>query len=180
VTVGNEAACVRCSTRLLDPRRPVDATPAFATALAALILYPLAVSLPILSLQRFGQQTEASIWSGSVGLLAKGELFVGAVVLLCSVVLPILKLLSLLLLTGLGPRLARHQRVRTLHLIELTGRWGMLDVLLIAVLVAWLKLGDLVRVTPGPGALAFTVCVLLSLAASAQFDARAIWHEREA
>lgn len=177
----HEAACCRCSLRLPDPRQPHgDPTPTFAAALAALILYPFAITLPILSLERLGQTAEASVWSGSVGLVVQGELFVGSVVLLCSVVLPLVKLISLLLVTGLGARLARHHRLRTWHLVERTGRWGMLDVLLVAVLVAWLKLGDLVRVSPGPGAVAFTLCVLLSLLASALFDPRSIWHEAPA
>jgi len=175
---GHEPVCARCEHGLPDPwRRSLDPTPTFATALAALILYPVALSLPILSLERFGHQSEASIWSGSVGLLRGGQLFVGTVVLLCSVVLPFLKLVSLLLLTGMGGRLAQRHRARTWHLLELAGRWGMLDVLLIALLVAWLKLGDLVSVTPGPGAVAFTLCVVLSLVASALYDPRSHWLE---
>lgn len=53
----------------------------------------------------------------------------------------------------------------------------MVDVLLVAVLVAMVKLGDLVEVTPGPGVAAFTAVVLLSLIASALFDPHAIWED---
>ncbi len=173
---GARLTCCACGSALSDGLLPVDRTASFAAALAALILYPLAISLPVLSLERFGHRTEASVWSGSIGLLVEGELFVGLVVLLCSVLLPLLKLASLLVLSGFGPRLARRHRASTWRLVEWTGRWGMLDVLLIALLVAWLKLGDLVRVTAGPGALAFTVCVLLSLTASALFDRRLLQH----
>ena len=55
----------------------------------------------------------------------------------------------------------------------------MLDVLLIAVLVAWIKIGDLVEVTAGPAAIAFTACVVLSLLASAWFDPHFLWDEPE-
>jgi paraquat-inducible protein A len=51
----------------------------------------------------------------------------------------------------------------------------MLDVLLVAILVAALKLGDAMEVTPGPGALAFALCVILSLLAAASFDPRRVW-----
>ncbi len=68
---------------------------------------------------------------------------------------------------------------RTYRVIEWAGRWGMLDVLLIALLVAWIKIGDLVEVSPGPGALTFTLCVLLSLLASAHFDPHALWDPPE-
>ena len=53
----------------------------------------------------------------------------------------------------------------------------MLDVLLIAVVVAWVKVGDLVEVTPGPATLTFTLVVLFSLLASAWFDPHSIWDE---
>ena len=52
---------------------------------------------------------------------------------------------------------------------------GMLDVLLVALLVAVLKLGDVVELSAGPAALAFSVCVLLNLAASASFDPHVLW-----
>jgi paraquat-inducible protein A len=53
----------------------------------------------------------------------------------------------------------------------------MLDVMLVAVLVAFVKLGDLVDIHPGPGVVAFTTCVVLSLLASACFDPHCIWEK---
>jgi paraquat-inducible protein A len=148
-----------------------------AFALSALILFPVAVSLPIMEIERFGHRSEASIWAGSVGLLRHGEFLVGAVVLVCSILLPVTKLLGLTVLVWGARRMQRRHLAWTYRWIEWTGRWGMLDVLLIAVVVAWVKVGDLVEVRPGPAALAFTVCVLASLAASASFDPHAHWDE---
>jgi uncharacterized paraquat-inducible protein A len=71
--------------------------------------------------------------------------------------------------------LGRKHRAWTYHLVEWTGRWGMLDVLLVAILVAALKVGDLVEVHAGPAALAFTCCVVLSLLAAACFDPHSLW-----
>ena len=70
-----------------------------------------------------------------------------------------------------------HERHRALtyRLVEWTGRWGMLDVLLVAILLAVLKLGDMVEVSVGPGLLAFTSCVGLSLIAAASFDPHSLW-----
>ena len=53
----------------------------------------------------------------------------------------------------------------------------MLDVLLVAVVVAWVKVGDLVEISPGPAAFAFTLVVILSLVATAIFDPHALWEE---
>ena len=73
--------------------------------------------------------------------------------------------------------LGDERRALTYHLVEWTGRWGMLDVLLVALLVAVLKLGELVQLSAGPAALAFTGCVLLNLLASASFDPHALWRK---
>ena len=145
-----------------------------AIAVAALVLYPLAVSLPIIEIQKFGHQHEASILEGVSTLLSRGHLVVGLVVLAASVVLPLLKLAALLVLSA-GRALGHRHRALTYRMVQWTGRWGMLDVLLVAILVAVLKLGDLVEVSVGPGLLAFTSCVALSLLAAAFFDPHSLW-----
>jgi paraquat-inducible protein A len=91
------------------------------------------------------------------------------------VILPLTKLAALLVLST-GALGNRHQ-VLTYRLIEWTGRWGMLDVLLVAILVAVLKIGDLMTVSIGPGLGTFTACVALSLFAAATFDPHALWED---
>lgn len=167
--------CRRCRTSLVHSHRSNQATAALA--LSALVLLPLAVSLPVFAVSRFGHLAETSIWNGAVSLVADGQLFVGAVVLLCSVILPLLKLVALFVLSGGGPGMGHRMRAWTWHMVEWTGRWGMLDVLLVAILVAALKLGDMVTISAGPGAWAFTVCVLLNLLASALFDPHDLWEQ---
>jgi len=175
---GHRAHCARCSTVVLDPaRRGRSNARSGATALAALVLYPFAISLPILRTERLGRLSDASIWEGAIELLSRGELFVGGVVLVCSVILPLLKLCGLVAITLGARRLGRARRAATYRWIEWTGRWGMLDVLLIAIVVAWVKIRGLLDVSPGPAALAFTWVVLLSLAASAWFDPHAVWED---
>lgn len=174
------ARCARCRSVVRDPaHRVLSGARTIAAAIAGLLLYPFAVGLPIMTIERFGHANASSIWTGTWELLGSGEWVVGLVVLLCSVVIPLLKLLGLLAITAFAPVLSRRRRAATYRLIEWTGRWGMLDVLLIAVVVAWVKVGDLVEVTPGPAALTFTLVVLSSLLASAWFDPHAIWDESE-
>jgi paraquat-inducible protein A len=144
-------------------------------ALAALILYPVAVTQPILSIERLGHAHESSVLAGSLGLVADGKLALGAVVFLCSVVLPVAKLAALLVLLHRPEALAPRARARAWRWLELTGRFGMLDVLLVSVLIAWLELGSWVTVESGPAALAFAACVGCSLLASAWFDAHSLW-----
>lgn len=180
VPSGMVARCPRCNTSV--HRRSVvlrSAGRTAAVAMAALILYPFAVTLPIMRVERFGHHTDSSIVSGTINLLKSGDLFVGLVVLLCSIILPVGKLAAMLLLSLGGARLRGEHRALTYHIVEFTGRWGMLDVLLVTILVAALKMGDFMEVTAGPGVWAFCVVVLLSLIATACFDPHTMWWEEE-
>lgn len=168
--------CGRCHARLT--LRP-SAWPA-ALALTGLLLYPVAMWLPILRVEQLGYRQEAGVLDGSLALLAHGQWLVGGVVFLVSVLLPLVKLLGLLALT-LGRRwLPAAWRAPLWHLLEWSGRWGMLDVLLVAILVAVIKIGDLAEVHAGPGAVAFTLLVLTSLAAAACVHPRTVWPSEEA
>lgn len=142
-----------------------------------MLIYPLALTLPIMRIERLGHTSDASIWSGMVGLLAEGHLLIGLIVLVFSIIAPVGKLALLFTLCVGNKGLEKRDRAGVYKLVEFIGRWGMVDVLLVAVLVAMVKLGDLVEVTPGPGVVAFAAVVLLSLIASAVFDPHAIWEE---
>jgi len=146
-----------------------------AFALGALILYPAGVTLPVIRLERLGHSRETGIVSGGVELLTSGEVALGLLILVCSVAVPLIKLAGLLALSSPWP-IEQRSAGRLHRILDATGRWGMLDVLLVAILAASVKLGDLVQISAGPGALAFAGCVALSLVAAACFDPRASWH----
>lgn len=170
------AICTRCRTTLVGPAgssRSLSRTAAFAVT--ALVLYAPAMLLPVMRIEQFGHAQATSILGGTIDLLAHGHLGIGLVILICSVVVPLTKLLTLLTLVMRPNVLRHHHRALAHHLLEWTGRWGMLDVLAVAVVVAALKLGDLVDVTPGPGAIAFAGVVALSLLASASFNPHLAW-----
>jgi len=176
VPEGHVAHCVRCEMRIHDPRKAQASNRRTrAAAGAALILFPLAISLPIMRIERFGHAHDASVWSGGVGLLSSSQWPIGVLVVACSIVIPLIKLVLLFAVASDRPLLSRRGRARSYRWIEWAGRWGMLDVLLIAIVVAWLKLGDLVEVRPGPATWTFAAMVVLSLVASAWFDPHALW-----
>jgi paraquat-inducible protein A len=172
---GTRAVCTRCGATIRNTRLVRTTGRAAAFALAALILYPLALFLPMLQIERLGQSHAASLWTGVVELLGEGHLLIGIVVLVCSVVAPILKIVAMLVLCSGDLVLRHHHRAMTYRIVEWIGRWGMLDVLLVAILVAVVKLGDWVTVSPEPGAAAFAGVVVFSLLSSAAFDPHAIW-----
>ena len=72
-----------------------------------------------------------------------------------------------------------RSRTRIYRFIDVVGPWAMLDVFLLAILVALVKLGQIATVLPGPGLVAFTAVVVLTMLASASFDPRTIWDRRE-
>ena len=141
-----------------------------AFALSALMLYPLGILLPVVALERFGHRQETSILGGIAELMSSGHLVLAAIVLICSICLPLFKLGGLLVLSSERIPLGARGRDRVWRLLEITGRWGMLDVLLVAALVAAVKLGDLVSIESGSGLYAFAGTVVLSLLASASWD----------
>ena len=176
---GGALECCRCGTALTrrDGAGAARSALVRGCAASALVLYPLAISLPVMRLESFGHASAGSVVSGTWSLWQDGEELLALLVFSCSVVLPLLKLVGLLLLAGRPHWLASRARGAVLRLVEWTGRWGMLDVFLIAVVAAWLKLGDLVVVQAGTGVVAFTGMVLLSLLASSLFDPHQAWDE---
>jgi uncharacterized paraquat-inducible protein A len=174
----HEAACARCSTALPCPDSPAVGKLAPAIALAALILFFPAILLPLIEIEKLGHSSASSLLGGTVDLFAHGQWGIGLVVFLFSIVLPPLKLVALMVLSLGGGGLRHEHRAATYHLVELLGRWGMLDVLLVALIVSFVKLGELVNFSVGPGLLAFTLCVLMSLAASMMFNPHALWEEQ--
>ena len=141
-----------------------------ALALSAILLYPLGIILPVVAMERFGHRQETSLLGGISELLGSGHVVLAAIVLICSIILPVLKLAGLLVLCSERFPLGRSGRDRVWRFLEISGRWGMLDVLLVAALVAAVKLGDLVTIESGPGLYAFAGTVVLSLLASAAWD----------
>jgi paraquat-inducible protein A len=147
-----------------------------AAALAAFLLFWPAVLLPVLEIEKLGTRQESSILGGIIELLSGGSWFVGGVVLVFSIIFPLVKMVMLLELSLLEILERRHKAL-TLRLAEHLGRWSMMDVMLLAFLVMLVKLGHLVEFRLGPAAVAFTLCVAMSMIASLSFDPHAIWEE---
>jgi paraquat-inducible protein A len=147
-----------------------------AAATAAFCLYWPAVLLPILRIERLGHAHESSLLGGTIELLTHGSWFVGIVVMLFSVVFPLTKIVLLLELSLLG-LLHRKHKALTYRLMELVGKWSMMDVMLLAFMVMLVKLGTLVEIHLGPAVVAFVFCVAMSMVASLSFDPHSIWDE---
>ena len=147
------------------PLRRSSASRTAAFAAAAFVLYWPAILLPILQIERLGRHTQSSLLMGTLHLLREGSWFVGIVVLLFSIVFPLVKIVLMLELSLLGV-LHRKHKALTYRIMEQAGKWGMMDVMLLAFLVMMVKLGSLVEFHLGPAVWAFVLCVAMSMFAS--------------
>jgi paraquat-inducible protein A len=178
---GMVAKCYRCGSTV-ERRRVNSLATTGALSLAALIFYLPANLYPILRMNYYGAHTENTIWDGCVRLFQDGQWLVATIVFLASIMIPLCKLLGLFFLVVTAKvKSTRWQRERTRvsQIIEVIGPWAMLDVFLLAILVALVRLKELATVLPGPGLLPFTAVVVLTILASASFDPKLIWNAQE-
>jgi len=169
--------CPRCEARL-HLRKPDSIRRCWAFLIAAFILYFPANLLPIMNTSSlFGAQTD-TIMSGVVYLWDTGSWGTALVVFVASIVVPALKLIVLTLLVvsvqrrwSFRPRL----RSRLYHIVSFIGRWSMLDIFVVAVLVALVQLKSVAEIEAGPAAFAFGAVVVLTIFAATSFDPRLIW-----
>ncbi len=175
--LANNAQCIRCATRL-HHRKPHSIQYTWALLIAAYVLYVPANLLPIMETRSlFGVQRD-TILSGVAFLWNSGSWILALIVFIASVAVPMLKLLSMTLLVvsvQIKNTMAPLPRARLYRLLELIGRWSMLDVYVVAILVALVQAQSLATMAPGPGVLAFGAVVVLSMLATMAFDPRLIW-----
>lgn len=172
-----EFACPRCGTPL-HLRYSGSLMRATAYTLAAAILYIPANVLPIMSSgSLFGEQSD-TILSGVRFLWRDGSWSLAALVFFASIVVPVAKLATLaFLLLSVQRRSTWNplQRTKMYRMIEFVGRWSMLDVYVVTLLVALVQWQSLAVIHAEPGALAFGAVVVLTMLASQSFDPRLIW-----
>lgn len=174
--------CRRCGARL-HPRRPNSIARTWALLLTAAVLYVPANLLPIMTVNLFGQGSPATIMEGVVELIQADMLPIALVVFIASILVPTFKLVGIaLLLCSVQRRLllSARQRMVMFRFIEWIGRWSMLDIFVIAILVALVSFGNFASIEAGTGAMAFAAVVVLTMLAALAFDPRLIWDNTDA
>ncbi|GAB7548990.1 paraquat-inducible protein A [Cupriavidus sp. 8B] len=173
------AHCPRCGASL-HLRKPGSLARTWALLIAAIVMYIPANVLPVMDTSSlFGAQRD-TILSGVVYLWASGSWPLAVVVFVASIAVPMLKILALLYLVISVQRRSRwlpSQRARIYRIVEFVGKWSMLDIYVITILVALVQFDALATVKAGPAALAFGAVVVLTMFAAMTFDPRLIWDE---
>lgn len=176
---GGKSRCVRCGSLLA--KRPVGPDGlCLALAVAAAIAYVLANTSPLMDLSAVGRSASTTIAGGALELWRENEQLTGILVAVCAVIAPGAYLLYMIVLL-IASRLSPVPRwvggmLRSIHHFEM---WSMLEVMLLGILVALIKIAALATVEPGIGMFAVGALVLLSPAIIVTFDEREVWGRLE-
>ena len=169
--------CVRCESPLHHRvKNSIETT--WALLFTAVILLIPANVYPVMTVIRFGQGEPSTILSGVVHLIAAGMYGLALIVFVASIVVPVMKLMTLaFLLVSVQKKSVWRPRDRTLlyRITEVVGAWSMVDIFLVGLLSALVSLEALSTIRPGIGAIFFAAAVVVTMFAAQNFDSRLIW-----
>jgi paraquat-inducible protein A len=173
--------CPTCGSRVRS-RIPHSIQKTTALLIASALLYIPANTLPVMSMVYLGAPQADTILSGVIDLIEEGFWPLALIVFVASIVVPLIKLLTLSLLVASVASKSHWRpldRTRIYRLTELIGRWSMVDIYVIAILVALVQFGNLASVHAGAGSMSFAAVVILTMFAANTFDPRLIWDAME-
>ncbi len=169
--------CPRCGQRL-HRRKPDGLRRCMIFVFCAIILYIPANVFPVMTIIKLHRGGGHTILEGVKELYQAHMLPLALLVFFASITVPVLKILSLCAMsfaTWRGSSRCLIDRTRLYRIVELIGRWSMIDVFMISILVAMVHFGPLANVNADGGMLAFAAVVVLTICASDSFDPRVMW-----
>ena len=178
--------CPRCGA-VVHQRRQNSIGRSWALTITAALLYIPANLLPIMTVSKFEEGEPQTIISGVIELVQQGMIPIAVLVFTASVLVPMLKLLVMVWLlicvhfpvAAIFSGTAMHRQLMLYRMIIWIGRWSMLDIFIISLLVGLVQFGQLGTVTAGAGAYAFAGVVVTTMLAAIQFDPRLLWDALE-
>jgi paraquat-inducible protein A len=173
--------CPRCGSAL-HLRKTDSLQRTLALLVTACILYIPANLYPIMHTDTLGTTEPSTIMGGVVLLIKLGSVPVAAVIFIFSVMVPSAKLMSMFYLVWSverGKKLSPRQRSVMYRITEFVGKWSMVDIFVVAILVALVHLGGMLVIRPGIAALAFAGVVIVTMVAAESFDSRLMWDALE-
>ena len=177
-----EMSCPRCGAAL-HSRKVNSLSRTWALVIAAAICYIPANLLPVTVVTSLGNAQADTIMSGVIYFLLHGSWYLALLIFFASVFVPLLKLIILIYLLISVQRRSRwrpRERMRLYRIIEGIGRWSMVDVYVVTILVALVKLGNLATIEAGMGAVFFCAVVIITIFAAMSFDPRLVWDNLDA
>jgi paraquat-inducible protein A len=172
---GTKARCLRCGSVLASrPGGPRDLP--LALALAAVITFVIANVSPLMDLSVIGRTASTTIVGGAYQMWLEGEPIVSILIAFCAVIAPGAYLLFMLILLIAARRTPPPhwvgEMLRWAHHFEM---WSMLEVMMLGILVALIKIAELATVGTGIGMYAVFALIVLMPSILVTFDARELW-----
>jgi len=181
LATGADLKCPRCRAAM-QLRKPNSISRTWALIIAAFIFYIPANVLPITIVISFGKAQSDTIMSGVIYFIKTGMWPIALVIFVASIFVPFVKLIILIFLLVSVQRKSlwrQKDRTRLYRITELIGRWSMVDVYVVTILVALVNLGSLATIHAGPAAVFFAAVVVITMFAAMAFDPRLIWDTEE-
>jgi len=175
--VPERSFCPRCEAPVHE-RRPGSLSTTAALVITAALLYIPANVLPVMHTHTLFSDEDDTIMSGVISLAHQGSWPIALLVFFASIVVPLLKLVALgEILFAISRNHVRQpaQRSRLFRMVEFVGRWSMLDVFAMSLLVTLVQIQSLATIQIRPGAFAFAAVVVLTMLAAQSFDERLLW-----
>ena len=172
-----EGRCPRCDEELTF-RKPGSLQRTWALLIGAAICYIPANILPVLTTTTAAGADSDTILQGVVLLWSPTGWPLSLIVLFASIMIPSAKILALgylLISVQRGSIENNHQRIRMYRMVEIIGRWSMVDVFVDTFTASLVQLQPLMSVSPAPGLFFFAAVVVLTMLAVESFDPRLIW-----
>jgi paraquat-inducible protein A len=174
--------CDRCHAKI-HARQPHSLAMTWALLLTAVLLYIPANLYPIMITESLGDSMPSTILEGVLLLWNMGSYPVAMIIFIASVAVPLVKFISIALLCLAAqskPGKSALHYTRLYRMTELIGRWSMVDVFVVVILVALIHMGKLMSVFPGVAAVSFAGVVVFTMLAALSFDVRLIWDAHSA
>ncbi|WP_017223368.1 paraquat-inducible protein A [Moritella dasanensis] len=169
--------CPRCFTQV-HFRIPSSIQKTWAYLLAAAFMMIPANLLPISTLTSTGKATPDTIMSGTIALAKSNDLGIAIIIFVASILVPLFKIIGLgLILLSVQNKIfiAPKRKLLLFNAIHWIGKWSIMDLFVISIMVAVINRGNLLSVDPGYGATCFGLVVVLTILAAESFDTRLIW-----
>jgi paraquat-inducible protein A len=176
---GGTARCVRCGA-VLYRRKRHSLDRVLALTITGLILFMVANAYPFLTFRLEAQVQETTLLSGVMELYAQDMWIVAGVVLLTSILLPLLELIGMLyVLLPLKFNLRPWKLPLFFRMVRKFKPWGMMEVFMLGILVAFVKLAKMASLIPGMALYAFLALIFVLAASAAALDPHIVWDRLE-
>ncbi|MDT8281485.1 MAG: paraquat-inducible protein A [Gammaproteobacteria bacterium] len=177
----SQSHCQRCNTTV-SARKPFSIQRTLAFLSVAILLYIPANLLPIMQTRIMGKDEFNTILGGILVLWQHGSYPVAFIIFIASILVPIAKMIALgwLSFSVIFQRSNRlREKAMVYRITEFIGRWSMLDVFVVALLVSLIHQGRVLAVYPGPAIIAFAGVIIFTILAAMSFDTRLLWDQRK-